>query len=45
MKFVGHVVTLDNTESRPARGAWIEIIPRNHNFIRKGVAPRKGRVD
>ena len=45
MKFCGPQGSGKTLSSRPARGAWIEIIPRNHNFIRKGVAPRKGRVD
>ena len=31
--------------SRPARGAWIEIIPLIYHLFILHVAPRKGRVD
>ena len=32
------------TESRPARGAWVEICPIRRSLCRNRVAPRKGRV-
>ena len=31
--------------SRPARGAWIEILESKNMSIEEMVAPRKGRVD
>ena len=31
--------------SRPARGAWIEIVLRGYCQAAGAVAPRKGRVD
>ena len=31
-------------QSRPARGAWVEISPQSHRQSHFAVAPRKGRV-
>ena len=33
-----------NQESRPARGAWVEIMSKHTGLQTLNVAPRKGRV-
>ena len=37
--------TKENRKSRPARGAWIEILPKIKISLLGLVAPRTGRVD
>ena len=37
-------LTLFSCLSRPARGAWVEILWESGSPLSHGVAPRKGRV-
>ena len=45
LKFADACLTKDELESRPARGAWIEMPLHGEGCGRYPVAPRKGRVD
>ena len=45
LKFICHVGELRHQQSRPARGAWIEMARRIPCTTPHGVAPRTGRVD
>ena len=45
LKYVVTVVTVVTQGSHPARGAWIEIMPRRSSSTAPRVAPRKGCVD
>ncbi len=40
-KLIGFTAT---PKSRPARGAWIEIMPLTAIALQRRVAPREGRV-
>ena len=44
MKFVIRVTTAHALESRPARGAWVEIREPKPKQKQSQVAPREGRV-
>ena len=44
MKFLIAMAVIDGFESRPARGAWVEIVLDCAEVGELGVAPRKGRV-
>ena len=44
LKFKKARDTYGETKSRPARGAWVEILRKLNSLLRTLVAPRKGRV-
>ena len=44
MKYGGTTYEVLTGESRPARGAWVEIAVKANHEIKPIVAPRKGRV-
>ena len=45
MKLLMLILIPITCRSRPARGAWIEILIQAYNHDCKEVAPRTGRVD
>ena len=44
MKFLDQAVVEIHAQSRPARGAWVEITSMSFSRVQRLVAPRKGRV-
>ena len=45
MKLLEAAHRLEQLQSLPSRGAWIEIWPLYHSLRRRGVAPLSGGVD